>query len=193
MTLSVEKKRLMLGGALLLTLGASAWLSMDHVEEGVEVVASAKPVSAKRNDTPELSLPVLANAHAVNKSEQQATDVFKSHRWFVPPPPLPPPLPPTLPPPTSPPPRPVEGVVAPPVKVVVAPPAAPPLPFTYLGTVQDGANKVVFLSKGQHLYTVRKGEVFDGQYRLEDEGNGRIELVYLPLNIKQTIVTKGAS
>ena len=185
MTLSVEKKRLMLGGALLLTLGASAWLSMDHVEEGVEVVASAKPVSAKRNDTPELSLPVLANAHAVNKSEQQATDVFKSHRWFVPPPPLSQPSPPS--------PHPVEVVVAPPVKVVVAPPAAPPLPFTYLGTVQDGANKVVFLSKGQHLYTVRKGEVFDGQYRLEDEGNGRIELVYLPLNIKQTIVTKGAS
>ncbi|MEQ1674199.1 MAG: hypothetical protein ABL865_04070 [Candidatus Nitrotoga sp.] len=182
MTLSVEKKRLMLGGALLLTLGASAWLSMDHVEEGAEVVASAKPVSAKRNDTPELSLPVLANAHAVNKSEQQATDVFKSHRWFVPPPPLSPSSPP------SPPPRPVEVVVAPPA------PVAPPLPFTYLGTVQDGANKVVFLAKGQHLYTVRKGEVFDGQYRLEDEGNGRIELVYLPLNIKQIIVTtKGAS
>lgn len=187
MTLSVEIKRLMLGGALLLTLGASAWLSMDHVEEEVEIVAPAKSISAKRNDASELSLPVLANAHADKKNERQATDVFKSHRWFVPPPPLP------LPSPPSPPPRPVEAVVAPPVEVVVAPPAAPPLPFIYLGTVQDGGNKVVFLAKGQHLYTVRKGEVFDGQYRLEDEGNGRIELVYLPLNVKQIIFTKGAS
>lgn len=189
MTLSVGKKRLMLGGALLLTLGASAWLNMNHVEEEVEVVAPAKSISAKRNNAPELSLPVLANAHAGKNNERQASDVFKSHRWFVPPPPpLSPPTPPT------PPPRPVEVVVTPPVEVVVAPPMAPPLPFIYLGSVQDGGNKVVFLAKGQHLYTVRKGEVFDGQYRLEDEGNGRIELVYLPLNIKQIIVTtKGAS
>ncbi len=187
MTLAVEKKRLMLGGALLLALGASAWVSMDDVEEQIEVVEPAKSISAKRNKVPELSLPVLADVHADKNSERQATDVFKSHRWFVPPPP------PPLPSPPSPPPRPVEVVVAPPVEVVVAPPAAPLLPFTYLGTVQDGANKVVFLAKGQHLYTVRKGEVFDGQYRLENEGNGRIELVYLPLNVKQIIVTKGAS
>lgn len=184
MALSVEKKRLILGGTLLLTLGASAWLSMDQAEEGAAVGVLAKPTSAKRNAASELSLPVLASARAVKKSEQQATDAFKSHSWFVPPPPRPlkPPQPllaPPLPLPRS-------------VEVVVVPPAPPPVPFTYLGTVQDGGHTVVFLAKGQRLYTVRKGEVFDGQYRLEDEGKGRIELFYLPLNIKQTIVTKGA-
>lgn len=173
MALSVGKKRLMLGSALLLTLGVSAWLSMDHAEEEAEVVALAKPVSAKRDAAPrraapELSLPVLANARAVEKSEQQAADVFKSHSWFVPPPPA------RL------------------AQAAVAPPAPPPLPFTYLGAVQDGGQTVVFLSKAQRLYTVRKGEIFDGQYRLEDVGSGRIELVYLPLNAKQILVTKGA-
>ncbi|MEQ1814233.1 MAG: hypothetical protein ABL860_07265, partial [Candidatus Nitrotoga sp.] len=70
MTLAVKKKRLMLGGALLLTLGASAWVSMDDVEEPIEVVELAKSISAKRNNVPELSLPVLADAHTGKNSER---------------------------------------------------------------------------------------------------------------------------
>jgi hypothetical protein len=181
MALPVEKNRLMLGGALLLTMGVSAWLGlMDQTEEAADVVEIAKPVSAKRDVQPRraasaVALPVLAEARSggengqQGKNKQQAEDAFKSHSWFVPPPP---------------PPRPVQAVAA--------PPAPPPLPFSYLGNVQDGEHMVVFLAKGQRLYTVRKGEVFDGQYRLEDVGNGRIELVYLPLNAKQNLVLKGA-
>lgn len=179
MALTVEKKRLMLGGALLLTLAASAWLGldMDQAEDGGDVVAPAKPSSAKRGITPRhaapaLSLPVLAQVRAGSRPQdetgRQADDVFEPHSWFVAPPP---------------PPRPAEAAAVVPVP--------PPLPFTYLGSVQDGGQTVVFLAKGQRLFTVRKGEVFDGQYRLEDEGKGRIELVYLPLNVKQILVTKG--
>lgn len=177
MALPVEKRRLMLGGALLLTLAASAWLGlgMDKAEDGADIVEVAKPASAKRNAAPALSLPVLAEVRATTGSEQQgeskqqAADVFKSHSWFVAPPP------------------------SRPVQAAVVPPAPPPLPFTYLGTVQDGGHTVVFLAREQRLYTVRKGEVIDGQYRLEDESRGRIVLVYLPLNTRQTLIIKGAS
>lgn len=182
MALPVEKRQLMLGGALLLTLAVSAWLGlgMDQAEDGAEIVELAKPVSANRNAAsrraaPELSLPVLAEVRATagseqqGESKQQAADVFEPHSWFVAPPP------------------------SRPVQAAVVLPAPPPLPFTYLGTVQDGGHTVVFLAKEQRLYTVRKGEVIDGQYRLEDESRGRIVLVYLPLNTRQTLVIKGAS
>jgi hypothetical protein len=170
----IEKKRMMLGGALLLTLGFSAWLAlgMDKAEDGVDVVEAAKPATAKQNAAPRraeraLSLPILADVRATGEKERHAADIFKSHAWLVPPPRV--------------------------VQAVVAPPPPPPLPFTYLGTMQDNGHKVVFLAKDQRLFTVRKGEVFDGQYRLEDEDESRIELMYLPLNAKQTLVIKGAS
>jgi hypothetical protein len=174
MSLPIEKKRLMLGGALMLTLGLSAWLAlgMDKVEEGTDVVEAAKPVTAKQNAATRraersLSLPILATVRANGQIERHAADIFKSHAWFVPPPRV--------------------------VKAVVAPTPPPPLPFTYLGSLQDHGHKIVFLSRDQHLFTVRKGEVFDSQYRLEDENGSSIELMYLPLNAKQTLVIKGAS
>ncbi|MBY0577318.1 MAG: hypothetical protein K2P67_12095 [Gallionellaceae bacterium] len=178
MALSVGKKRLILGGALLLTLATSAWLGMGQAGDKADVAELAKPASAKLGAAPRRtasvsSLPILAKARAESEqedeSEPEATDAFKPHSWFVAPPP----------------PRPVKA------EVVV--PVPPSLPFTYLGTVQDGERRIVFLAKGERLYTVSKGEIFDGQYRLEDEGRGRIELVYLPLNAKQILVTKGVS
>ena len=186
----IEKKRLLLGGELLLTVGAAVWLGLadDKTGDVVDIVKAAKPQAiAKHNANvhragPVLSLPVLAQSQEqdlkdasgkeAGDRQAQAADIFKSHAWYVPPP-------------LSKPSR-LEQAEA-------APPAPPPLPFTFLGIVEDDGHTVVFLAKEQRLYTVRKGEVFDGQYRLEDESSGRIEFVYLPLNVKQTLVIKGAS
>jgi hypothetical protein len=176
MTLPLDKKQWVLGGALLLTLGVSAWLAlgMDKTEETLNVVEAAKPVVIKRNTTPHpaaaLALPVLATARAAGAGEKPADDIFKSRSWVA-----------------APPPPPKEQAA------VIPQQLPPPMPFTYMGTVEDGGQRVVFLAKQQHLFTVRKGEVFDRQYRLEDESKGRIELLYLPLKAKQILVTKGAS
>lgn len=174
MALFSGKRRLVLGGTLLLTLGASAWVSMEagKAEDATDIVEAATPGSAKRGAAPHraapsLSLPVLAQARANGESGRRAADLFKPQNRPV--------LPPR------------------PAQVVVAPPAPPPLPFTYLGSAQDNGRKVIFLARQQRLYTVRKGEIIDGQYRLEDEGGGRIELVYLPLNARQLLAAKGAS
>jgi hypothetical protein len=170
----MEKKRLILGGALLLTLGFSAWLAlgMEKEEDGVGIVEVAKSAPAKQSAAPRraeraLVLPILANVRGTGEKGRHATDMFKSHAWFVPPPRV--------------------------VQAVIAPPPPPPLPFTYLGSMQDNGQTVVFLARDQRLFTVRKGEVFDGQYRLENEGSSSIELMYLPLNAKQTLVIQGAS
>jgi hypothetical protein len=176
MTLSTENKRLVLSGALLLTLGMSVWLGLGEAQDGIDVVEVAKPAarqsSAPRNAESQLFLPVMAEVRAAEQAKPRSGDMFKAHSWFIAPPPT---------------------LAVPLAQPVVALPTAPPLPFTYLGTVQDDGKTVVFLAKGQRLYTVHKGGVFDGQYRLEDESSDRIELVYLPLNVKQTLVIKGAS
>ncbi len=98
----------------------------------------------------------------------QTADIFASKSWYVPPPPPPPKPPP--------------------------PPTAPPLPFSFMGSYQEADGKqVFFLTKGENLYTVSSGDVIDGIYRVEEASAGRLELTYLPLNIRQAMNIGGAS
>jgi hypothetical protein len=117
----------------------------------------------------------LARAEFPQEAGQQVTaeggaGIFGVTSWYVPPPP-PPPQPPPPPP----------------------KPTAPPLPFSYLGRYQESQAPVIMLVKGERIYTVSAGEVIDNIYRVEGVSNGRVELTYLPLNIKQTLDTGEAS
>jgi hypothetical protein len=95
---------------------------------------------------------------------------------------LPPPPPPPPPPPAPPPPPPVA-------------PTAPPLPFTFIGMVERGADKPqAFLSKGDALLIVAKGDLVDGNtYRVESLSPTQVVLTYLPLDQRQTIEVSGAT
>jgi hypothetical protein len=93
-------------------------------------------------------------------------NAFAITSWYVPPPPPPPP--PPAPPPL---------------------PTAPPLPFTYLGRYEDAPMQLTILLKGERMYTVTEGEVIEDTYRVERITPAAIELVYLPLNIRQTLST----
>ncbi|MDD4880630.1 MAG: hypothetical protein PHR30_06340 [Gallionellaceae bacterium] len=98
-------------------------------------------------------------------TEAPTINLFSAKSWYVPPPPPPPPKP--LPPP---------------------PPMAPPLPFAFMGQyLEPGGHQVIFLVKGDRLYTTSPGEVIDGTYRVEGIQSGQLGLTYLPLNIKQTM------
>ena len=66
------------------------------------------------------------------------------------------------------------------------PPAAPPVPFSFMGRIDDGKPKV-FLQRGERLYAVAVGDVIDGQYRLERIDANQLLLTYLPMNTQQTI------
>lgn len=67
-------------------------------------------------------------------------------------------------------------------------PIAPPLPYRYAGTVQNGAQEQVVLAKGERVFAIAVGETLDGTYRVEFVGSDRIELVYLPLGTADRIV-----
>ena len=66
-------------------------------------------------------------------------------------------------------------------------PTAPPVPFTYLGVYQDSGKPTYFLVKGDQVYHVKEGDVIDGTYRVEGVEGTTLKLLYIPLNIRQTL------
>jgi hypothetical protein len=67
-------------------------------------------------------------------------------------------------------------------------PVAPPLPYRFAGKVRQGAEEQVLVSKGDVVFPVKEGETLDGAYRVLSVGAQRIEVLYLPLNIRESIM-----
>jgi hypothetical protein len=109
-----------------------------------------------------------AEVGAEGDAEMEAGNVFGATSWYVPPPPPPPPSLKPAPPPA---------------------PTAPPMPFTYLGRYEDAPTQLVILVKGERMYIVAEGDVVEDTYRIERLAPGKVELTYLPLNIKQSLGT----
>lgn len=97
-----------------------------------------------------------------------ALDLFAAKSWHVAPPPPPPA--PSRPPPPPPP-----------------APSAPPLPFKFMGKFDDATSLKAFLQRDEKVYTVGVGDVIDGTYRVASINAGQMTLIYLPLNIPQTL------
>ncbi|HZO02344.1 MAG TPA: hypothetical protein VFB93_14200 [Burkholderiales bacterium] len=81
-------------------------------------------------------------------------------------------------------PRVVHEPVAPP------PPSAPPLPFTLVGSFEAQSGETVYyLAEAEKVHVVKPGEAVNELYRLEAAAADQLELLYLPLAIKQTLVS----
>jgi hypothetical protein len=108
------------------------------------------------------------------QTEHKTVDIFKGKSWYVAPP-----KPKAVPPPPPPPPP---------------PPTAPPMPYAYMGSYlgKDG-RMIIFLTKGDQVYSVSPGDVLEGKYRVEGIASGQLVLIYLPLNIQQSISIGEAS
>ena len=95
---------------------------------------------------------------------------------FAPPPPPPPPPAPVVPPPPPPPPK------------------APPLPFAFVGLVEQGAGKPqAFLARGDALFIVAAGDVIEERYRVESLSPASVVMTYLPLTERQVLNVSGSS
>ena len=177
-------KRWLMGLGLAATI-ALAWFAPQ--EEAP--VARSKTTARSARTQPVSATPASSRSGAVNgikptltaqqlqgtdrASASDVTDLFRSSSWFVPPPP-PPPLPPPGPPPPPP------------------PPSAPALPFVYLGQIVEDEKAQVILARGDRVVTVYVGENIDSYYRVVSLKGGTLTLLYVPLDIKQTLAT-GAS
>lgn len=163
MTVSPRNRMLLLGSALVLTLVAG--FSLDKGDQIGQFPSKVKNVRAAKADfvpASGRSDEVPTIALSRKPPAEEMSDVFRSTSWYVPPPPPEP-----------------------------APPAPPPLPFTYIGMMQEGMGKVVFLAKQDNSYAIRKGDVLDGTYRVEEIKESEVVLTYLPLNMKQSMSIGG--
>jgi hypothetical protein len=67
------------------------------------------------------------------------------------------------------------------------PPQLPALAFRYLGRMEAGERTVVFLERGQNLYSVAAGETLDGTYRVESISDSAVTFRHLSLGVAQTL------
>jgi hypothetical protein len=124
---------------------------------------------APRQPALRVELERLKRADAQAAADPKVGNAFSAISWYVPPPPPPPP------PPRKPEPPP--------------PPTAPPMPYSYLGRYEEGGTRIIMLLRGERIYTVSEGDVIENTYRVERLTRGRLEMTYLPLDIRQTIIT----
>jgi hypothetical protein len=174
MSLTTRQRWIVLGGLLSATLAAAGWLSDD--EGATNVVAPAVNTAARqmrqvaaRQQTAQVNLEKL-QSRSVGEAQR---DPFAA--------PAPQPKKPKPPPPAP------AAVVAPPPPPPAPAPSAPPLPFVYMGKLQNGSDTTVFLTQGDRNLVVKEGEVIDSVYQVERVTSTEITLVYLPLAQRQVL------
>jgi len=133
-------------------------------DSDVEVAAVATPAKGKTS-----SAAKAAAASAPIKDLSPAGDLFAARSWKAAP---------TL-----------ASVTEQPVNVapVVQTPTAPPMPFQFIGRMDDRTDLQVFLQSGEKIYVVRKGDVIDETWKIEGISDLELSLVYLPLHLSQTL------
>lgn len=150
---------------LALTLLAAWWAAGLEDEPATEAPRRAvQRKAASVRSAPRVDLAALSASRpalADGDAGAPVPDLFPV-RSFAPPPPPPPP------PPT---------------------PTAPPLPFRYTGMLEEGGRHAAFLEQGEQIRVVRVGDTLDGRYRVTAVSRARIDLIYLPLNEPQSLVT----
>jgi len=143
----------------------AATINKDLQQPGSVPSAPVSKLQLARQEHVELER--LSQQRNISLSRKSVANAFSPTSWYVAPqrqpdPPAPPPM-----------------------------PTAPPLPFTYMGRYEDPPKLLVILAIGNKMYTVSAGEVIDENYRVDRITDSAVELVYLPLNISQSISTIG--
>lgn len=196
------KQRWMILGALLALTLLAMYLVQEPAEESVSQAGAQQEISPKEtspkqssptknaqeqnpqpatlgNNGPSQSaikvaeeaisvLPDLTQKHLfVEDKAKKTQDLFKGHAWYVPPPP----------------PKPVPVKVEPP-----PPPAAPPVPFFYMGKLEQAPQVTqVFLTANNKVLSVTVGKNVDTLWRLDKEEANSLSFTYLPLGLTKVL------
>jgi len=194
--MSPKQRWMMIGGLLALTLLA-IYLVQEPAEESLPQESATQETFSKEssprkaaqdqrsqlapmaNNPPSQSaikvaeeaisvLPDLTQKHLfVEDKAKKTQDLFKGHAWYVPPPP----------------PKPVPVKVEPP-----PPPAAPPVPFFYMGKLEQAPQATqVFLTSNNKVLSVMVGKNVDTLWRLDKEEANSLTFTYLPLDLTKVL------
>jgi len=69
----------------------------------------------------------------------------------------------------------------------MVPAGPPPLPYKFMGTMNDDGNIIVYLSHGDQALVVRNGETLEGTYKVLTIDSQHIEFEHLPTGEKQSL------
>lgn len=171
-----QRRQRVMGAALLATLAATAWVATrpeDEAAVAVAVPARRATAAAAASQPVGGSAPASAPAPQARQPWAEAP-VAQLAAWQPPPPPPPPPAPPPV-------------AAAPP-----PPPVAPPAPYQMIGRVIEGtgnaAVEVALLTGANKALSARRGDVIDGQWRVEQVTDSGVRLTWLPAQLPQNIV-----
>ena len=170
-----KQRWIILGGLLSATLVAGYLVDDEPVPEKgkrkgsvASKSAASSPAESRRAGAKErvtelaaapLSFPEPAPVDEGKTEEgEKHIDPFRNKSWYVAPPPPKPPK-----------------------------PTAPPLPFQYLGKLNEEGETRVFLNhQGKHIIA-KVGDVINGTYSVEEIAGGQMTFLYQPLNEKQVL------
>jgi hypothetical protein len=167
--------------ALIATVAAVRWADgLPDANEGAMAQTSVRPKDKRPQQQGQTQAPAQKQALDLEKLQRSAapqpeSDPFAA-RSFRPAPPKPKHVAAAaaaavaLPPPPPPP-----------------PPQAPPLPFIYMGRLNEDQNTTVFLTAGDRNLVVKPGDVIDNTYRIEQVTDSSVVMTYLPMNQRQTL------
>ncbi|MHC8285828.1 hypothetical protein ACYZUD_03135 [Pseudomonas sp. XS1P51] len=149
---------------------ALTWLPdyfMPSQEDDASVAAVTTPTKSKTRGA--LQSAPAAGKPTVVKDLSPAGDLFAARSWKAAPK--------------------LAAVIEQPVNAtpVVQAPTAPPMPFQFIGRLDDRSDLQVFLQNGEKIYVVRKGDVIDETWRIEGISDVELSFVYLPLHLSQTL------
>jgi len=169
-----RRRWIVLGIALAATLVASFHRSdegsLADVRQQTAPAREDRMPKGDEKDKPAGVAIVIPERLAPRTIEGDADDAFGIRSWAPPPPPPPKPVAQSKQPPPPPP-----------------KPTAPPLPYRYLGRLEEAGVATIFLGAGERNFAVKPGGTFDNNYRLDAVQSGMLTFTYLPLNIQQTL------
>ena len=189
MAMQSRQRWFLIGGALLLTLGAMYMLDESEDKSTTEVavtrppksrVAAIKGKDLAASDSLRESLPDLSHKtifaddkakgdvpkNVSKDAAKKDADLFQPHAWYIPPPP--------------------PKVV---VQEIVKPvPQAPPVPFVYMGKLENTPQgTLVFLSARNKVLSVIAGKNVDTMWRLDKEDANALYFTYIPLSLPKVL------
>jgi hypothetical protein len=65
--------------------------------------------------------------------------------------------------------------------------APPPLPYRFLGQMQDGSNRIFYLGRGDQVLLARQGEVLESTYKVVAVGDSAIEFESVQSGVRQSL------
>lgn len=145
-------------------ISASTAPSVEGAGGAAHATAAKPPASAPQGKPAMAAGALRLDLLARTRDLGQEGDAFGAKSWVITPPP------------------------PPPAPIVAEAPRAPPLPFRYMGQVDDGRGVLTyFLIRGTETLAASVGESIDNIYRLERAEAGVLHFIYLPLQVRQSL------